>query len=88
MSDLPLSKRAAALEDLGFSRNEAILYEQLLKFSGATIQDLAKKTDFSRTLLYYILGQLQASGMVTTEKVGSKTTYSAADPAILGLKVE
>lgn len=81
MSNTPKpSTTAATLAELGLSQNEAILYEILLKTAEATIPGLLKTTPFSRTLLYYILGNLEAYGLITSAKVGSKTAYSAEPP--------
>jgi len=70
----------STLTELGLGENEAILYEILLKTPEATIPDLRAKTQFSRTMLYYILGNLEASELVQTKKHGHKTVYSPAPP--------
>jgi len=69
-----------ALTKLGIGENEAVLYEILLKTPDATIADLQKKSDFSRTMLYYIVGNLETMGLATSEKRGSKTTFTAEPP--------
>ena len=69
-----------ALTTLGLGENEAVLYEILLKTPEATIPELTKKSPFSRTMLYYILEQLEAWELLYTKKKGSKTVYIAEHP--------
>lgn len=68
------------LTELGLAENEAKLYDTLLKTTDATIPSLLKTTPFSRTLLYYLLGNLEGYGLITSEKKGSKTHYNAEPP--------
>ena len=70
----------STLEELGLAKNEAILYDALLKTTDATIRTLLKTTPFSRTLLYYLLGNLEGYGLITSDKKGSKTQYNAEPP--------
>lgn len=69
-----------ALISIGLGENEARLYELLLKKTSATIVELQRASPFSRTMLYYILGNLTAAGLATAAKNGSKTAYSAEPP--------
>ncbi len=69
-----------SLSRLGIGENEAVLYKILLKTPDATIAELQKKSDFSRTMLYHIVGNLEALGLVTPEKTGSKTAFTAEPP--------
>lgn len=70
----------AALTELGLGENEVQLYEILLQNPSATIPLLQQKSPFSRTMLYYILDQLEAWELITKGKVGNKTSYEAAPP--------
>jgi sugar-specific transcriptional regulator TrmB len=70
----------STLEELGLAKNEAVLYDALLKTTDSTIPILLKTTPFSRTLLYYLLGNLEGYGLITSEKAGSKTKYNAEPP--------
>lgn len=89
MSNEPLtSPIAKTLEELGLAKNEAILYEILLQTTTATIPYLIKNSPFSRTLLYYILGNLEQFGLITTAKSGSKTTYNAEPPEKIAALLE
>ncbi len=71
---------ATTLTELGLGENEAQLYEILLQNSQATIPLLKQKSPFSRTMLYYVLNNLEGYGLVTTDKQGKKTVYNAAPP--------
>ena len=66
--------------ELGLGQNEAILYEILLKNPDATIPLLTKTSQFTRTMLYYILGHLSNLELVNTKKIGKKTVYTVAPP--------
>ncbi|TAN33416.1 hypothetical protein EPN28_02600 [Patescibacteria group bacterium] len=73
------------LKELGLGENEALLYEVLLKTPDATIPQLRQQTNFSRTMLYYVLDNLIASDLATEKKPGAgdkskKTMYNAAPP--------
>ncbi len=70
----------STLKELGLAKNEAVLYDALLKTTDATIPFLLKSTPFSRTLLYYLLGNLEGYGLITSEKKASKTHYNAEPP--------
>lgn len=69
-----------ALTELGLGQNEAILYEILLKNPDATIPTLTKNSQFTRTMLYYVLNHLISLELATSGKIGKKTIYNAAPP--------
>jgi len=69
-----------ALEKLGLSENEAELYGILLKYGEVTVQELQKHSPFPRTLIYHILNQLIAVGLVTFIQKPRRTVYIAEDP--------
>lgn len=77
---MSITPTTAALTKLGLGENEAVLYEILLKTPDATIADLQRKSPFARTMLYYILSNLNTAGLVATAKKGSKTIYTAEAP--------
>lgn len=68
------------LKTLGLSQNEAELYSLLMTNPRASVKTLQSLTPFPRTLLYYILGQLEQRGLVSSTKVANKTAYSAQNP--------
>jgi sugar-specific transcriptional regulator TrmB len=81
MSNLSqISQIAQALSGLGLGKNEAILYEILLKNPGATIQELKNTAPFSRTMLYYVLDSLEQYGLVKADKTAKKPTYTPEPP--------
>lgn len=84
MSTHPVSPNISTLEELGLAKNEAVLYDALLKTTDATIPYLLKTVSFSRTLLYYLLGNLEGYSLVTTANKskgdGRKTVYNAEPP--------
>jgi sugar-specific transcriptional regulator TrmB len=69
-----------ALQDLGMGENESFLYAQMLSGAGSTVQQLATRTPFPRTMLYYVLNQLMQRGLVSSRKEGGRTVYIAEDP--------
>jgi len=71
---------ADTLIELGLGQNEANLYEIMLSVPQASIQDLQKKSQHSRTMLYYILNNLEQFGLIFSLKQGKKTVYSAEKP--------
>ncbi len=70
----------AALTELGLRSQEAKLYQLLLNTPDATIAVLQKRGPFNRTMLYYLIHQLEEWGLVSTKRVGKKTIYVAAPP--------
>lgn len=72
-----------ALQSLGLSENEAILYSKLLLTSSNTVQQLEGLALFPRTMLYHVLNQLIAKGLVESGKSKTKTVFTAKDPETL-----
>lgn len=68
------------LTELGLGQNEAILYEILLKNPDANIPLLRKNSQFTRTMLYYVLNNLISLELAKSSKIGKKTAYNAAPP--------
>ncbi|PJA90314.1 MAG: hypothetical protein CO137_00535 [Candidatus Magasanikbacteria bacterium CG_4_9_14_3_um_filter_32_9] len=71
------------LTGLGLSKNEAIVYEFLLKNSNVNIKSLQKNTELSRTLLYYVLDGLQEKDLIIKNKDSGKTLYNPSSPDTL-----
>lgn len=71
---------ARALEDLGLTENEAVLYSLMLTRPPSTVRELGTISPFPRTLLYHVLGQLETRGLVATKKETWRTVYIAEDP--------
>lgn len=77
----PLSPiKIRSLQDLGLSESEAQLYVLMLSYPKSTVKELVAKTSYPRTMLYYILKQLIARGIVSSRRFSWKTVYVAEDP--------
>lgn len=68
------------LQDLALGEDEALLYTLMLERPRSSVQELAARTPFPRTLLYYILKKLEERGLVTAVKEGPRTVFVAEDP--------
>lgn len=68
------------LQELDLSENEAVLYALMLNHPESTVQMLITRAPFPRTMLYYVLKQLQERGLVSVKKSGWRTVYVAEDP--------
>lgn len=68
------------LEKLGLGENEALLYSTMLKHPKSTVQELATRSPFPRTMLYYVLNGLSQKGLVSTSKDKWRTLYIAENP--------
>ena len=81
MSNIPTNTTITnTLIELGLGQNEAKLYEILLSTPAATIPTLTQKSGLSRTMLYYVLGNLESRELAATKKDGKKTVYLATPP--------
>jgi sugar-specific transcriptional regulator TrmB len=69
-----------ALEILGLSENEAILYTLMLNHPQCTVQELETRAPFPRTMLYYVLKQLMGRELVSALKEKWRTVYIAETP--------
>ncbi|PIR74288.1 MAG: hypothetical protein COU35_03275 [Candidatus Magasanikbacteria bacterium CG10_big_fil_rev_8_21_14_0_10_47_10] len=74
------TKQQRALEAIGLGENETRLYLLMLKRPKATVQELQKRSSFPRTMLYYVLRNLQEAGLVLSVKEGWRTEYIAQNP--------
>lgn len=77
------TKQIRTLEELGLSENEALLYSICLKHPRSTVQELGTRSPFPRTMLYHVLNQLTARGLVTTSKDKWRTVFIAENPGKL-----
>lgn len=71
------------LQAVGLSDNEAKLYSLMLERPESTVQELCTRSPIPRTMLYYVLNQLSARGLVTPKKNRSRTVFLAESPAAL-----
>jgi sugar-specific transcriptional regulator TrmB len=68
------------LHALGLSRNESVIYIELLR-RPATHAELALSTGINRTTIYRLVGQLEKRGLIRQE--GEDKKLFAADPSTL-----
>src|SRR5262249_30667024 len=52
----------------------------MLSHPQSTVQELGLRAPFPRTMLYYVLKQLERRGLVSAKKQGWRTVYVAEDP--------
>jgi sugar-specific transcriptional regulator TrmB len=63
------------LVQLGFAKNEAIIYLHLVRLGSARASQLIKNTGFHRNIVYDNLAKLEEKGLVTTIVEGSSRLY-------------
>jgi len=68
------------LKKLGLPENEAVVYVELLKRGSISVNELAKKISFDRTLMYQILNNLVEKGLANYIVKENKKYFSASDP--------
>lgn len=77
------------IQSLGLTRDQAALYEALLKYGPLSAREATHEARVNRTLGYVVLEQLIEIGLVTKNKeVGSKTLYIPVHPSVLEERVE
>ncbi len=69
-----------ALEELGLSSDEAVIYVALLRLGGAIASVVAKETGIKRTSVYALLHSLAKKGFVTMYYRKNKHLYYAEKP--------
>ncbi len=79
-SKVKISLNERVLQDVGLSENEASLYIIMLTSPKVTAQELAVKSPFPRTMLYYILKKLEEKNLISSKKEKWKTVYRVQDP--------
>ena len=70
----------SALESIGLSRQEAIVYLSALKLGVAKASQIAQKAGITREAVYYILKLLQKKGFVSEAIKSGVKYYSAVSP--------
>ena len=83
MSDLP-----TFLGQLGLSTQEQSVYLAGLRTGPALAQRIAREAKLSRTLVYYILKQLEGRGLVAREKRSSGQLFAVEGPSRLQTLLE
>ncbi len=72
-----------AIEELGFTRNEAKVYLFLLRFGRARALKIAEKTGVSSSKVYDVLQRLKSKGVVGELEVEGVKVFTALPPAFL-----
>ncbi len=75
------------LTQLDLAKNEAILYESLLKWGESTVGELSVRTDIHRRNIYDSLNRLTEKGLVFEIKGGKENKYNAVNPDKLKEKI-
>lgn len=78
----------SALEELGLSEHEALIYRVCLARGEATIMELAKLAHISRTTIYGVADGLVDKGLLRFIQKGAHRIYSAEDPQKLSNLVD
>ena len=73
---------------LGFTKNEATVFQALLEIGPSFVAPLVYKTKKHRQIIYNALEKLQEKRLVTVSKKNGKNFYSVGDPKqlLLGLQ--
>ena len=71
------------LQELGFTMNEARVYESLLSLGSASIERIAIKSKVHRRNIYDVLGKLLEKGLVSEAFVENRKEYRAIRPSRL-----
>jgi sugar-specific transcriptional regulator TrmB len=69
-----------ALESLGFNRNEALVYLELIKMGKASPLELSKRTKIHRSNMYDILEKLFEKGIVDKSIESNKKIFYPVEP--------
>ncbi len=78
----------SALQATGLTRDQAAVYETLVKNGPLPAREAAHKAGLGRTLGYAVLEQLIAEGLVTKESEKTAVAlFSAAHPSVLSSRV-
>jgi len=73
-------KISAALEAIGFHKNESLIYMDLVKSGGSSAHDVARRTKIHRPNVYDTLDKLIKKGIVTQSLVDNKKIFYPIKP--------
>jgi sugar-specific transcriptional regulator TrmB len=68
------------LKDLGFTENEAIIYETLLRLGPSPAGEIAKKSGLHRRVTYDTLAMLSEKGLISYIAQNNTRLFQATDP--------
>lgn len=72
-----------SLKNLDLSEKEAVVYLASLELGSSTIQEIAKKSQISRSTAYEVIESLIKKGLMSSLTKGKKKYFSAAAPETL-----
>lgn len=72
-----------ALEDLGLSKNEAIVYLAVLELGEPTVGDIEEQAGIHKQLIYNAATQLQDKGLMSITYIRQRRHFSVTDPSAL-----
>lgn len=70
------------LEELNFTKNEDLIYRNLLKYPGQTVFSISKSLNMSRSSVYQIIEQMYSKGYILLMN-GEQVLYYAENPVTL-----
>jgi len=68
------------LEQIGLSKREITIYENLLQTGPSLISQIARSTGINRPLIYTSIASLEEKGLVSISPKGKYKTYKAENP--------
>lgn len=68
------------LEEIGFSTNQAKVYEHLASHGKSTASSISRNTGIQRSLVYIILKELIEQSLITQDNTGKVARFLIADP--------
>lgn len=77
---LHIMKYDQALARIGLSEKESMVYVALIETGPATVSAISRKSRLHRPVIYRVLPELQARGLVTATPKGKLTLYAAEPP--------
>lgn len=83
MKSFDTSNDHEALEELGLSKTEALIYLSALDLGQGTVSQIARNAGIERTGVYYHIDTLIRLNLLSEVSRGKRTLYLPADPKIL-----
>lgn len=74
--------------DLGLTENESMVYALLLEEGPKNAKEILELTELKKGSVYYILEQLELSGLLEKKKVEKKTVFQVTHPKNLHLYIQ
>lgn len=78
----------AALKEIGLSKNESLVYLNLLELGQVRVTDLSKKAKLYRSNVYESLNSLEEKGLVNSYEENKIKHYMAEDPSRISILMQ